>query len=64
MTEIGPIQLKNLIRDFRGQRVILDADLATLFGVTTKRLNQQVKRNADRFGVKYAFQLNKREFAR
>jgi len=41
----------------RGQRVIIDDDLAVLYGVTTKRLNEQVKRNADRFPKDFVFQL-------
>jgi len=47
----------------RGQNVVLDSDLAALFGVETKRLNERVKRKADRFGEKYAFQLTNKEFA-
>jgi hypothetical protein len=42
----------------RGQRVILDADLARLYGVTTKRLNEQVRRNTDRFPADFMFQLS------
>ena len=42
----------------RGQRVILDADLARLYGVTTKRLNQQVRRNSGRFPDDFVFQLS------
>jgi len=45
----------------RGQRVILDAELATLYGVTTKRLNEQVKRNARRFPEDFMFQLTAEE---
>jgi len=41
----------------RGQRVILDRDLAAIYGVTTKRLNEQVKRNAERFPEDFMFQL-------
>ena len=41
--------IDNLIRDVREQKVILDADLARIYGVTTKRLNEQVKRNRERF---------------
>jgi hypothetical protein len=41
----------------RGQRVLLDADLATLYGVTTKALNQAVKRNAERFPEDFMFRL-------
>lgn len=44
----------------RGQRVVLDADLARLFGVETRRLNEQLKRNLDRF-LGYAFQLTEGE---
>jgi len=47
----------------RGQRVILDADLAAIYGVTAKRLNEQVKRNARRFPADFLFRLNPREAA-
>ena len=46
----------------RGQRVMLDNDLAHIYGVTTTRLNQQVKRNLDRFPKDFMFQLTKKEF--
>jgi phage regulator Rha-like protein len=55
--------VEGLIRLIRGQRVILDADLAKVYGVTTTRLNQQVRRNADRFPEDFAFQLAPGEFA-
>ena len=45
----------------RGQRVMLDADLGALYGVTTKRLNEQVKRNLERFPVDFMFQLTAEE---
>ena len=45
----------------RGQRVIVDADLARLYGVTTKRLNEQVKRNKERFPPDFMFQLRSDE---
>ena len=45
----------------RGQKVLLDSDLASLYGVTTKRLNEQVKRNIERFPVDFMFQLNGEE---
>ena len=45
----------------RGQRVLLDTDLATLYGVTTKRLNEQVKRNAARFPEDFLFRLSAAE---
>jgi hypothetical protein len=47
----------------RGERVLLDADLATLYAVTTKALNQAVKRNARRFPGDFAFQLTAQEVA-
>jgi len=46
----------------RGEKVILDADLAKLYGVTTARLNQQVKRNLERFPSDFMFQLTKEEY--
>jgi hypothetical protein len=45
----------------RGQKVMLDADLAKLYGVSTKRLNEQVRRNANRFPPDFMFQLNEEE---
>ena len=47
----------------RDQKVIMDADLARLYGVTTKRLNEQVKRNRDRFPEDFMFQLSDEEKA-
>ena len=49
------------IAALRGQRVILDSDLAALYGVETKRFNEQVKRNAARFPVDFMFQLTPEE---
>ena len=46
----------------RDQRVLLDVELAALYGVTTKRLNEQVKRNRERFPEDFMFQLTKVEF--
>lgn len=46
----------------RGQRVILDTDLAELYGVKVRHLNQQVKRNAKRFPLAFVFQLSAHEF--
>ena len=45
----------------RGLNVLLDSDLAELYGVETKRLNEQVKRNKDRFPADFVFQLNREE---
>ena len=46
------------IYTIRGKRVMLDRDLAELYGVSTKRLNEQIKRNADRFPEDFMFQMN------
>ena len=58
-TFAAPVESRILI--LRHQRVILDADLAELYGVTVKRLNQQVKRNQERFPSDFMFQLNSKE---
>lgn len=50
-------RVEELILELRRQRVLLDADLARLYGVTTKALNQAVKRNAERFPADFMFQL-------
>src|SRR5437588_9264585 len=55
--------VENAIHLVRGQRVMLDSDLAAIYGVTTKRLNQQVRRNETRFPHDFAFQLTAEEFA-
>jgi len=57
-----PTRVEPLILTLRGQKVILDADLAELYGVQTKRLNEQVKRNADRFPEDLMFQLTAQEW--
>ena len=59
-----PIESKveSLIRVIRGQQVMLDRDLAELYGVETRRLNEQVKRNIERFPEDFMFQLTSNEF--
>lgn len=51
-----------LIQTIRGQKVLLDADLARLYGVTTKRLNEAIKRNAGRFPKDFLFRLTSSEW--
>ena len=58
---IDNINIESLIRVIRGQQVMLDSDLAMLYGVETKRLNEQVKRNLNRFPEDFMFQLTKEE---
>ena len=53
--------IQPMIRVIRGQQVIIDRDLALLYGVETKRLNEQVKRNIERFPEDFMFQLSKEE---
>ena len=59
LTVLGPVE--PLIREIRGERVMLDSDLASIYGVPTKRLNEQVRRNADRFPPDFVLQLTKQE---
>jgi hypothetical protein len=54
--------VENAICLIRGQRVMFDSDLAVIYGVTTKRLNEQLKRNRTRFPEDFAFQLTAQEF--
>ena len=54
-------QAENAIHLIRGERVILAADLARLYGATTKRLNEQVRRNPERFPEDFMFQLTLEE---
>jgi hypothetical protein len=51
------IRVERAIRIIRGDKVILDEDLAELYGVEVKRLNEQVRRNLDRFPADFMFQL-------
>ena len=60
MEELATIQSK--IYEIRGQRVMLDRDLAELYGVTTGNLNKAVKRNIERFPERFMFQLTEQKF--
>ena len=61
---VGVDNIEPLIKFIRGQQVMLDCDLATLYGVETKHLNEQVKRNIKRFPEDFMFQLTKDECLR
>lgn len=54
--------IRNKIYEIRGQKVMLDRDLAALYGVETRRLNEQVKRNVERFPEDFMFRLTKGEW--
>ena len=56
-------RIENSIILIRSEKIMLDADLAILYGVSTKRLNEQVKRNRDRFPKDFMFQLTENEKA-
>ena len=55
--------LKELIIEIRDEKVLLDSDLAQIYGVETKRINEAVKNNPDKFPQDYMFELNETEFA-
>lgn len=59
MALVKPVESRILI--LRGHKVILDSDLSELYGVSAKRLNEQVKRNAERFPADFMFQLSSKE---
>jgi hypothetical protein len=65
VTETGLVRVERVQRAIlvlRGRRVILDSDLAALYGVTVSRLNEQVKRNIERFPADFGFRLTREEF--
>jgi hypothetical protein len=55
-------KIQQMVHVARGQRVMLDFDLSQLYGVPTKRLNEQVRRNQERFPEDFAYQLTRQEF--
>ena len=55
------IKIENMIYEIRGKQVMLDRDVAILFGYETKYLNRQVQRNINRFPEEYCFQLKENE---
>ncbi|HEY2625663.1 MAG TPA: ORF6N domain-containing protein [Candidatus Udaeobacter sp.] len=61
-TKLTTDQLGQLIYEVRGERVMLDSDLASIYGVETKTLKRAVKRNLDRFPKDFVFQLSKNEW--
>ncbi len=64
MSDIVKIEnLKELIIEIRGQGVLLDADVAVIYGIETKRINEAVKNNPDKFPPDYMVELSEAEFA-
>ena len=62
-SDVAPLEVSKRILVLRGQRVLLDSDLAALYGVKTLRLNEQVRRNADRFPDDFLLVLTNQELA-
>jgi len=62
-SDLKPVSIEPLIRVIRGQQVILDADLAPLYGIETKRLKEQVNRNLSRFPDDFMFKLSTSELS-
>lgn len=58
---VDNIEIENMIYTFRGKQVMIDKDLASLYQVQTKRLNEQVKRNSGRFPAEFCFTLSDEE---
>ena len=61
--DTSEVTIKNLIYVIRGQQVMLDSDVANLYHYETKRINETVRRNKERFPEKFCFQLNEDELA-
>lgn len=58
--EISNEEIKNLIYTIRGKQVMLDSDVAMLYNYETKKVNQAVKRNIDRFPERFCFSVNRK----
>ena len=56
------INIENMIYEIRGKQVMLDSDLACLYNVETKRINEAVKNNLLKFPERYSFELNEKEY--
>ena len=64
MSDVAKIEnLEEFIIEIKGQKVLLDADVAAIYGVETKRVNEAVKNNPDKFPDGYMFELDEVEFS-
>ena len=61
--ELNNETIESMIYESRGEKVMLDFELAKIYGYTTKSFNQQVKRNIDKFPVDFMFRLTKEEMS-
>ena len=58
---IKPEEIQNCIQEIRGRKIIIDSDLAKFYGVETRRLNEQIKRNKQRFPTDFLFPITDQE---
>ncbi len=63
MSDLSLSKIENIIYVIRSQKVILDSDLARLYGIETSQLNRQVRRNLNRFPNDFMYELDSEEFA-
>ena len=56
------IKIENMIYEIRGKQVMIDSDVAMLYHYETRRINETVKRNIERFPIEFCFQLNSKEY--
>ncbi|MBQ7030882.1 MAG: ORF6N domain-containing protein [Bacilli bacterium] len=61
MNELVDSKIENMIYEIRGKQVMLDSDLAKLYAVETKRINEAVRRNPEKFPERFAFKLTDNE---
>ena len=61
LVELEKIKIENMIYEVRGKQVMLDSDLAKLYGVETKRINEAVKNNPEKFPERFSFRINSEE---
>ena len=59
---LGEVKIESMIYEIRGKQVMLDSDLAKLYGVETKRINEAVRRNPEKFPERFCFKLSKNEY--
>ena len=62
--ELTEEKIESMVCEIRGQKVMLDFDLARIYGYATKRFNEQIKRNIEKFPEDFMFQLTKKRMAR
>ena len=59
---VEEIKIENMIYEIRGKQVMLDSDLAKLYGTEVKRINEAVKNNIEKFPERFCFRISEKEF--